>query len=543
MKNLICIAAFFAFIGCASDFEFNPAPLPAKIDAGNFSAFPVSLNGYSCRIIKISNYTGTIDTNGGWWRDAVVYQVFVRSFKDSGSDGKGDLNGLISKLDYITNTGFNAIWTLPVFNSPSTHGYDTIDYRAIEPDYGTMGDFDNYISQSHARGVKVILDMVINHTSGQNTWFTQSAANNVTYQDWYVWQNPMPPGWQYPWGGGSSPDVWKWNSTRGAYYYAAFWDQMPDLNYDTPAVKAEIKDIAYFWIAKGVDGFRLDAARYIIESGPYPQQADTSGTKAWWREYRTALNSSNANFMTVGEVWTSENIVASYYDSGLGLDMAFDFDFYYRLTEAIQSENASGFKNFINTHNNYAPWAFFAPFLDNHDNVIDNDRTMDVMEGSGKKAKLAAAMLMTSPGTPFVYYGTEIGMKKGSQGGDLAKRTPMQWTSGANAGFTPGSPWTSIAGNTSIYSVSVQEPDTNSILNYYKWLIGIRKSEPAFARGQHISIDTGTDLAMAFICPGTNYTILVVANFSSVPLNVHLNFTGSGLVNGTSYPVMEYLMK
>ncbi|MGB9621430.1 MAG: alpha-amylase family glycosyl hydrolase, partial [Brevinematia bacterium] len=454
-----------------------------SISLANKSNYPVSLSPYEIKVIVVSNLGrfDAIDTSSDWYLDAIFYQVFIRSFYDSDGNGIGDLEGFKQKLSYITNVGFNAVWFLPIFSSPSYHGYDTTDYYSIDSDYGDITKFNNLLSSSHALGIKVVLDMVINHTSTSHYWFSQSANNNITYKDWYVWTNTIPSGWQRPWGGGTSSDVWIYSSTRGQYYYAAFWSGMPDLNLLNPSVSNEIMKIGSNWLAKGVDGFRMDAVRYLIETGPYPNQADTLPTKVFLKAYNDYLRSLNPKFYTVGEVWENNGIVSGYYNT---LENCFNFDFAYSVANSLINENPSYLLNMINTKSSSVPWRFFAPFLDNHDDVFFNgNRISDELGDNWDKQKLAAGLLLTFPGVPFVYYGTEIGMMKGSQGGDLGKRTPMHWNNTTKAGFTVGIPWTSLANNSDPYNVAYQLNDANSLLNFYRKLISLRKIYPSLRRG------------------------------------------------------------
>ncbi|MGC8964114.1 MAG: alpha-amylase family glycosyl hydrolase [Brevinematia bacterium] len=506
-----------------------------SISLANKSNYPVSLSPYEIKVIVVSNLGrfDAIDTSSDWYLDAIFYQVFIRGFYDSDGNGIGDLEGFKQKLSYITNVGFNAVWFLPIFSSPSYHGYDTTDYYSIDSDYGDITKFNNLLSSSHALGIKVVLDMVINHTSTSHYWFSQSANNNITYKDWYVWTNTIPSGWQRPWGGGTSSDVWIYSSTRGQYYYAAFWSGMPDLNLLNPSVSNEIMKIGSNWLAKGVDGFRMDAVRYLIETGPYPNQADTLPTKVFLKAYNDYLRSLNPKFYTVGEVWENNGIVSGYYNT---LENCFNFDFAYSVANSLINENPSYLLNMINTKSSSVPWRFFAPFLDNHDDVFFNgNRISDELGGNWDKQKLAAGLLLTFPGVPFVYYGTEIGMMKGSQGGDLGKRTPMHWNNTTKAGFTVGTPWTSLANNSDPYNVAYQLNDANSLLNFYRKLISLRKIYPSLRRGDFRLLITSDSQVISYIRIGTNESVIVVANFSGQSKNVTIDITSSGLNISSSY--------
>ncbi|HSN87979.1 MAG TPA: alpha-amylase family glycosyl hydrolase, partial [Thermoanaerobaculia bacterium] len=261
-----------------------------------------------------------------WARGAVFYEVFVRSFQDSNGDGIGDLPGLISRLDYLndgnpatdTDLGVDALWLMPVFNSPSYHGYDTVDYESIEPDYGTTADFQRLLDEAHRRGIRVIVDLVVNHSSAQHPWFIESSASpRSSYRDWYVWRADNP-GWKQPWGGSNDT----WHEKNGAFYYGVFWGGMPDLNYFTPAVREEMKRIAALWLRRGVDGFRLDATRHLFANGPGEGQNDQPETHVYLKEFSEHVRKASPHAVLVGENWTQTPIIARYFDD---LPMNFNF--------------------------------------------------------------------------------------------------------------------------------------------------------------------------------------------------------------------------
>lgn len=272
-----------------------------------------------------------------WWNDAVFYEIFVRSFYDSDGNGKGDFQGLIEKLDYLndgdpaTNSdlGITGIWLMPINQSPSYHGYDVTDYRTVESDYGSNEDFKEFIAEAHKRGINVIIDYVMNHSSSEHPWFQDSKSTGSDKRDWYRW-SATNPGYSGPWG----QDVW--HSSSGAYYYGIFWSGMPDLNYETQVVKDEMFDIARFWLEDmGTDGFRLDAVKYIIENGS--ELEDTEETFQFWRDFRAYYKSVNPNAFAVGEAWTSTDIVRNYVEND-GLDYCFEFDLANAIINALEME-------------------------------------------------------------------------------------------------------------------------------------------------------------------------------------------------------------
>jgi alpha-amylase len=252
-----------------------------------------------------------------WWNDTTFYEIFVRSFYDANGDGKGDFNGLTAKLDYLSSLGIKGIWLMPINPSPSYHGYDVADYYGINPDYGTMDDFKNFLKQAHQRGIRVIMDLVLNHTSSQNPWFVKSQDPTSKYRNWYIWSTQDP--------GKSDSTVAKyWHNIAGSgYYYGYFTADMPDLNYKNPEVTQEMENVVKTWLDLGIDGFRLDAAKYLIEDGDKIE--DTQATHDWFKAFRPVYKAINPQALTVGEIWSSSYTVLSY-SLGDQLDLGFDFD-------------------------------------------------------------------------------------------------------------------------------------------------------------------------------------------------------------------------
>jgi alpha-amylase len=412
-----------------------------------------------------------------WWNDQVFYEIFVRSFYDSDGNGMGDFKGLMQKLDYLndgnpnTNTdlGVTALWLMPIMESPSYHGYDVIDYKKIEQDYGTNGDFQTFLDSAHARGIKVIIDLVLNHTSNQNPWFQNSkSATNSTYRDWYVWKT-------------SNPGTGGWYNNNGYYYYAAFGSGMPDLNYFNQDVKNGVNDIVKYWLdTVKVDGFRLDAIKYLCEEGSITQNAPS--TFAYLREFRNYYKSVNPDAMAVGEAWSSTHDVLPYVD-GTGIDFCFEFETASDIINAINSGDPGALAlQMSDVVTKSYPFLQYGTFLTNHDQV----RILSQLGNSISKSKLAAGVLLTLPGIPFIYYGEEIGMTSNSD--DPSKRTPMQWTGGSNAGFTTGNPWHSIPSTFQTSNVQTMTSDSTSLLNFYKKLIRIREQSSSLRRGSYIPL-------------------------------------------------------
>ncbi len=493
-------------------FRYNPKrffTLWCQIFVLFFTSFTVSLG-----------QTSTVQ----WWNDAVFYEVFVRSFKDSDGDGKGDLKGLISKLDYLndgdasttTDLGVTALWLMPVQQSPSYHGYDVVDYLTVEQDYGTNQDFKDLIDEAHNRGIKVIIDFVMNHTSSEHPWFTESATGPTSdKRDWYVW-NDTPPTITGPWG----QTVWYANNSSN--YYAIFWSGMPDLNYNTPAVKDTMFNIAEFWLEEmKVDGFRLDAVKYIKEDGNTLQ--DTPETIDFWQDFRTKYKSVNADAFAVGEAWDVTSKVIPYVENE-GLDFCFEFDLASAIIAAANNGTTSGLKTQINTVVNTYPFLQYGTFLTNH----DMNRVMSQLGSSVPKAKVAADLLFTLPGIPYMYYGEEIGMT--GSGVDENKRTPLHWDNTAKGGFTTGTPWRAVNADYTTKNIAAQQTDATSLWNKYRSLISIRKEEAALRRGTYKSVTADTSTVIAFLRQYDDENILVVSNVGLKKVtDVNLTVTAGGI--------------
>lgn len=463
--------------------------------------------------------------SAGWWDQGVCYEVFVRSFYDSNGDGNGDLNGLIAKLDYIndgnddtqTDLGANCIWLMPIMQSSSYHGYDVDDYYKVEEDYGTNEDFARLIDEAHKRGIAVILDLVLNHTSSQHPWFIDALNNPESkYRDYYIW-SPINPNYLGPWG----EPVWHRSPVRDEYYYGVFWQGMPDLNYRNPAVTEEIHTISAFWLKDmRADGFRLDAVKHFVEN--QRDQENTRETHAWLRDYASFLRSTRPDSFTVGEVFDGNRaILESYYPDQL--DTYFEFGLSNAILDAGRSGNGADFVQAVDSVNQRLPYQRWSTFLTNH----DQERTMSVLGEDNGRARIAALALLTIPGVPFVYYGEEIGMigKKP----DEFLRSPMQWTGEANGGFSTGQPWQGMQANAATVHVAAQNTDPDSLLNLYRKLIHLRRSTPALTKGSFTALrveGNNAPAAAAFVRQHSEGSVLVVLNFSNQPLE-GLKLSGS----------------
>jgi glycosidase len=487
--------------------------------------------------LVVSPVTASQGADGGmfWWNDRVFYEIFVRSFNDSDGDGVGDLQGVIDKLDYLNDgdptttadLGVTGIWLMPITQSASYHGYDVTDYRTIEADYGTNGDFMRLVDEAHQRGIAVIMDMVINHTSREHPWFVQSNRRDETYNDWYVWADTHP---EF-----TGPDGQiVWHPLGGRYYYGVFWDGMPDLNLNNPAVTDELYRIARFWLdGMGVDGFRLDAIKHLIEEGN--EQENTPSTLAWMASFNDFIDTVNPDALTVGEVWESDFISSQYVPDQA--DMVFDFDVATALITTVRQNRPDAMNSIIARVADLYPQGQYATFLTNH----DQNRVMEELRGNVDEAKVAASLLLTTPGVPFTYYGEEIGMT--GRKPDERIRTPMRWDETPyTAGFTSAPfPYEALSADDAAVSVASQTDDPDSLLSHYRSLIQLRAAHPALARGSYLPVSIeGTRNAYAFIRHTADETILVLINlndeetadYSLTLENTDFNVTGGTLLFG-----------
>jgi alpha-amylase len=445
-----------------------------------------------------------------WARGAVFYEVFVRSFSDSNGDGIGDLGGLIARLDYLndgdpattSDLGVDALWLMPVFESPSYHGYDTTDYETIERDYGTNADFQRLLGEAHKRGIRVIIDLVMNHTSSEHPWFLESASSLAApKRNWYVWSG-SDPAWHQPWGGNDPT----WYLKNGAYYYGLFWSGMPDLNYRTPAVKNEMFRLARLWLARGVDGYRLDATRYLVEDGAGPGQADTPETHQLLRELSDEVRAASPEAVLIAENTVDTRTLATYFTDGL---MNFDFPLATAVVEGVKNGQAAPIHDVLrDIISTYPPGTIDAPFLTNHDHT----RVATVLGNDPGKLRNAAAILLTLPGAPFLYYGEEVGLQNGPSEADESKRTPMPWS--GSGGFTSGTPWEGFAPGLAANNVAVESGDPESLLSTYRHWIAARKRSPALRKGDIALVETSAPL-LAFIRGTDDERVLVVHNVSA----------------------------
>jgi alpha-glucosidase len=495
-----------------------------------------------------------------WWQHAVFYEVYPRSFADSNNDGIGDLNGIASKLDYLKDLGVDAIWISPCFPSPQVDfGYDVSDYENIDPMYGTLADFDHLEREASKRGIHIILDFVLNHTSDQHPWFLDSKSSRTSaHRDWYIWRDGKGPGippnnWISDFGG----SAWKFDPTTNQYYYHYFHTRQPDLNWRNPAVKDAMFDVTRFWYKRGVAGFRLDAVDTLFEDpnlhdNPILPGKNDFGDPNEENKYNDKLPevhdvlrglrkvADQYDAVLIGETWTN-NIAElnAYYGSGNNeLQLPMDF-----LFTTVNKLSPAEFRKQIAAVNSASGWPTFV--ISNHDIVRSYDRY-----GDGKHndqiAKLMAGLYLTLRGTPIMYYGEEIGMKTtpptrreevqdpiGRTGwpkekGRDGERTPMQWNESENAGFTTGKPWLPVPPTYKTHNVADEEKDPNSVLSFYKSVLKLRHTNIALLDGSYIPLNENDPHVLSYLRIYQDRAVLVALNMSDSSQKVNFELSTHG---------------
>jgi alpha-amylase len=412
------------------------------------------------------------------WQQGPFMQIYVRAYQDSNGDGIGDLRGLIARLEYLKELGVRGLWLMPVTASQdSDHGYAVKNYRAIESDYGTLADFDELLKQAHARGIGVIIDYVMNHSAADHPLFRQASDSPKNpYRDWYVWADPKPEGWQLY---GNTP----WYDTDHGAYFAGFWSEMPDFNLKNPAVVAWHHDNLRFWLNRGVDGFRFDAVGNLVENGPLAWESQPQSVALMADVARLVAGYQNRHL-----VCEAPGDPASF---GRACGSAFAFGHQNRLISAGMGsptpleQVAAYFKKPA------AEIKRIATFASNHDSFA-GQRLWDRLRGDAASYRLVAATYLLQPGTPFIYYGEEIGAAGGAGlKGDLKLRAPMSWTAdGSGTGFSSATPFRALAANVATHNVAAQQADPDSLLAFYKQLISLRNARPSLTRGSYEAVRT-----------------------------------------------------
>lgn len=517
--------------------------------------------------------------NKQWWKEAVAYQVYPRSFNDSNNDGIGDLQGVIEKLDYIQDLGIDIIWLSPMYKSPNDdNGYDISDYQDIMDEFGTMEDFDQLLDGVHQRGMKLILDLVVNHTSDEHPWFIESkSSKDNPKRDWYIWKDPKadgsePNNWESIFNG----STWEYDKATGQYYFHLFSKKQPDLNWENKDVKAAVFNMMNWWFEKGIDGFRVDAITHIkktFEAGdlPVPEgktyapafdvDMNQPGIHDWLQEMKDE-SLSHYDIMTVGE---ANGVNPDNADEWVGEDkgkfnMIFQFEHLGLWNTGDIKFDVKAYKDVLNRwQKKLEDIGWNALFIENHDQPRRVSTWGDDERFWYDSATSHAVVYFLQQGTPFIYQGQEIGMTNypfesvetfndvavvneynivKAQGGDLTEllnkhkmenrdnsRTPMQWSNGINGGFSEHEPWFPVNPNYTEINVSSQQQDSNSILNFYKSLIQLKKSHDIFTYGTFNLIDAENEHVFAYIRELDGKRVLVVGNLTDKSATLEFNET------------------
>ena len=513
-----------------------------------------------------------------WWKEAVAYQVYPRSFNDSNNDGIGDLPGMVEKLDYLKDLGIDVIWLSPMYKSPNDdNGYDISDYQDIMEEFGTMEDFNHLLSEVHKRGMKLILDLVVNHTSDEHPWFIESrSSKDNPKRDWYIWADPKPDGsepnnWESIFNG----STWEYDDTTKQYYFHLFSKKQPDLNWSNPDVREAVFKMMNWWFEKGIDGFRVDAITHIkktFEAGDLPvpkgkQYApafdvdmNQPGIQDWLQEMKDK-SLSHYDIMTVGEAngVNPDNAKEWVGEKEGKFNMIFQFEHLGLWSTGDSKFDVLSYKNVLNRWQKQLEGiGWNALFIENHDQPRRVSTWGDDTKYWFESATSHAVVYFLQQGTPFIYQGQEIGMTNypfesietfndvavkteyqivKSQGGDVNQlldkykmenrdnsRTPMQWTNEVNGGFTEGTPWFPVNPNYKTINVAQQSKDSDSVLNFYKRLIKLKKSDDIYTYGEFNLIDDENENIFAYTRKLNNKTVLVAGNLTDHVASLNLPF-------------------
>ncbi len=519
-----------------------------------------------------------------WWKHAVIYEVYPRSFQDSGKDGIGDIKGIESRLGYLKSLGIDAIWITPMYPSPQVDfGYDIADYEAIDPQYGTMGDFDTLLKTAKAQGIRVIMDVVLNHTSDQHPWFKESASSRTNpKRDWYIWRDgksSQPGGFPNNWQSWFGHSAWQLDPTTGQYYYHYFYKQQPDLNWRNPEVRKAMYGVLKFWLDKGVSGFRMDAVSRLLEDpdlhdDPYLPGTNAFGDRNIQHKYTDDLPENHEIFKEIRKLADSypnkpvliaeadepniEALATMYGTHGDEVQLPMDF----QIADANVLSAPKFRKLFADVETNPADgWPEY--FFSNHDQVRQWERyaMTETDEQRLQIAKLMAVLGLTPRGTYQMYYGEEIGMRttEPTRKGDVrdpigitgwpkekgrdGERTPMQWTPASpNAGFTAPTvtPWLPVPPSARTVNVETESANRVSLLNFYKRLLDLRHTEPALMFGDYVGLTPDDPAVFSFqrrIPTAQGHSLVVALNMSAAPHTVNI----AAPTQGTSHTAGEVL--
>jgi alpha-glucosidase len=480
-----------------------------------------------------------------WWKRGIVYQIYPLSFQDSNGDGKGDLNGIRARLDYLEWLGVDAVWISPIFPSPMKDcGYDVADYRGIAPEFGTLADFDALVADVHGRGMKLILDFVPNHSSDQHPWFRESRVSRENpRRDWYIWRDPAkdggpPNNWLSAFGGAA----WTLDDRTGQYYYHAFLKEQPDLNWRNPAVRMAMYDVLRFWLERGVDGFRVDVLWHLMKDAQLRDNPPNPGYRPGDPSVRRVLEVYSADQPEIFEVLAEMRGVVDAYPGRILIG-----EIYLPLERlvAYYGEGGSGVHLPFNFHLILAPWSAreIARVIAEYERLLpagewpnwvigNHDQKRIATRVGAAQARVAAMLLLTLRGTPTLYYGDELGMEDvripaeqardnwtrtepGVGVGRDPQRTPMQWDASRNAGFTRAEPWLPVAPSQRI-NVEAERSDPGSMLSLYRQLIALRRGSAALVSGAKRLVES-PDEVLAYERSEGRERLLVALNFAAEP--------------------------
>lgn len=495
------------------------------------------------------------DNDNDWWRRGLFYQVYPRSYQDSDEDGIGDIRGITKRLPYLKSLGVDAVWLSPIFSSPmADFGYDISDYTGVDPLFGSMRDFDVLVETAHENELKIILDLVPNHTSDQHPWFIESrASREKRKRDWYIWRDGAskggpPNNWLSEFGG----SAWQYDETSGQYYYHAFLAQQPDLNWRNPNVREAIYDVMRFWLRRGVDGFRVDVIWHLIKDAEFRDNPPNPHFVEGWPPHEKILTRYSTDQpevhevvaemrrvvdefdhrVLIGEIYLPLHRLVAYYGNNLaGAQMPFNFALLSTLWSARSIERIIADYERVLPPGAWPNWV-----LGNH------DRPRVASRVGKEQARVAAMLLLTLRGTPTLYYGDEIGMHQVAIAPDQVRdpfeknvpgigvgrdgcRTPMQWDATAGAGFTTAKPWLPLADDCIQENVATLDADSGSILNLYRALIGLRKKLPQLARGAYQPIAVQGDILL-YRRTSEDEAIVVALNLGAEPVSVAASSIG-----------------
>ncbi len=512
-------------------------------------------------------------TDPAWWKHAVFYEIYPRSFADSNNDGIGDLNGIASKVDYLHELGVDAIWISPCFPSPQMDfGYDVSDYEKIDPMYGTLENFDKLVAAGKSRGIRIVLDFVLNHSSDQHPWFLDSrSSRSSAHRDWYIWRDGKGPGqppnnWLSDFGG----PAWTFDAVTGQYYYHFFEAAQPDLNWRNPAVEKAMFDVTRWWYKRGVAGFRLDAVNALFEDLELHDNPILPGTNEFGDpnmenkynsdlpEVHTVLRglrkvADQYDAVLIGETWTDDiaGLKKYYGDNNNELQLPMDF-----LFTTVNKLSPDDFRKQVAAVEAAGGWPVFV--ISNHDIPRSYNRYGDGQHND-QIAKLMAALYLTLRGTPILYYGEELGMENNdpktkeevkdpygkmgwpNQKGRDGERTPMQWTPGPNAGFSEAKPWLPVPPSYKTHNVESERRDPNSILNFYRKLLALRHTEPALLDGDYVPLNENDSSVISYLRRTNNQVILVVLNMCATKRQVRFDLHAEGFAAATATSLLTDL--